>query len=156
VIEQPRRSLLCGTTNESEVLRHASGLRRYWIVEVTKADVALMRSVRDQLIAEAAFYQAQGETNYLPNELIPHQRADAREHRTEDVWLPIVAEWIDSKTSFLQDEGFTARDVLEYALGIPKKDMQRGVEMRAVQLLKDLGFTRKSHTEYGNRWRRPK
>jgi predicted P-loop ATPase len=153
--DHPRRSLICGTTNEKEVLRHATGLRRYWIIEVTKADVEQLKQERDQLMAEAAFYENKGEQHWLENDLISEQREDAKSHRTDDPWIPIVREWIEGKTEGLKAEGFSVHEVLEFALEVPKKDMSRTNEMRVAQVLKDLGFTKKVHTDKGNKWQKP-
>jgi hypothetical protein len=52
-VTRPRQFVLFGTTNESRYLNDLTGNRRFWIVRVTKADVASIAADRDQLWAEA-------------------------------------------------------------------------------------------------------
>lgn len=49
-----RRSIICGTTNQREILPEKSGERRYWIVEVKQTiDIKLLKAERDQIWAAA-------------------------------------------------------------------------------------------------------
>lgn len=52
-VERARQFVLFGTTNESAFLTDLTGNRRWWVVHVSKCDVAALETVRDQLWAEA-------------------------------------------------------------------------------------------------------
>lgn len=67
--EQPRQCVFFGTTNDGKYLRDMTGNRRFWPVEVNRFDLALLRRDRDQLWAEAAAREADGESIRLPEKL---------------------------------------------------------------------------------------
>lgn len=52
-VTKGRQFVLFGTTNEGRYLSDLTGNRRFWIVRVTKADLARITAIRDQLWAEA-------------------------------------------------------------------------------------------------------
>lgn len=58
ILEYPRMSILCGTTNEDEFLVDKTGCRRFWVVQIPLArgkmiDVAKIRKLRDLIWAQA-------------------------------------------------------------------------------------------------------
>lgn len=65
----PRQFVILGTTNEAQIFRDQTGNRRFWPVTVGEIDIKGVAADRDQLWAEAAHYEAQGESLELPREL---------------------------------------------------------------------------------------
>jgi predicted P-loop ATPase len=65
----PRQFTLWGSTNDTEYLRDATGNRRFWPVKVSAINLEGIHRDRDQIWAEAACYEAKGESLELPNEL---------------------------------------------------------------------------------------
>ena len=66
-----RHSVVVGTSNELTVLKDRSGSRRFWVLECPKrkqADLAWIRSNRDQLFAEAVAAYSAGEQWWLTPE----------------------------------------------------------------------------------------
>jgi predicted P-loop ATPase len=79
-VDQLRRSICVGTTNDNQYLRDATGNRRFWPVKTGKIDLIELRFDRDQLWAEAAAAEAQGEP-LLIQEYLYKAAADQQEQR---------------------------------------------------------------------------
>jgi putative DNA primase/helicase len=87
VEDHPRQFALFATINPSEgYLRDATGNRRHWPVAVEKIDLEGVRSVRDQLWAEAVALLEAGE-RYWPDESEEAMFAEEQSQRQErDAW----------------------------------------------------------------------
>ncbi len=90
-IDQPRRCIFIGTTNDSEYLRDATGNRRFWPIKTGKIDLVAVQRDRDQLWAEAAAVEAQGEDLVITADLY-EAAADQQERRLmKDGWEDLLA-----------------------------------------------------------------
>ena len=91
-----RQFVMLATTNLSAYLTDPTGNRRFWPVKAHKIDIDAIVRDRDQLWAEAAHYEAQGEKIYVQNADMRQMLRDAQEQREEsDVWEGPVQDWIE-------------------------------------------------------------
>lgn len=143
VVDLPRQGIIIGTTNESDYLRDTTGNRRFWPVRVAKVDLAWISENRDQLWAEAAAREAEGETIYLDD---PASRTMAAAHQQErveqDIWTAPVLTYTASKSRT------TVAEVLSECLMIEKGKHDRRAQLRVGNLLRHAGWTMKIERGY--------
>ncbi|MEJ2117256.1 MAG: virulence-associated E family protein, partial [Alphaproteobacteria bacterium] len=139
--ERPRQFVLIGTCNDSQYLRDTTGNRRFWPVTIGDAydpDEAVTRLIqdRDQLWAEAAHFEAQGENLVLPK----HLWEVAAEGQAERL---IIDPWQERLTEVLHDRtGFISSDEIYEALGVVTERRNTGVSQRIAGILTAMGFCR--------------
>jgi hypothetical protein len=141
VVTLHRRCVIVGTTNEEHFLHDPTGSRRFWVIEIPKSsrvDLALLRSMRDQLWAEAvALYQA-GEPWHLDSENDAERDALAGQYQQEEPWEGIVQRWIaDKKIDDVSIERVLTECVLKEA-----KDWRTSDGQTVGRILKKLSFAR--------------
>lgn len=155
----PRTCVLTGDTNQSEILRDATGDRRFWVVHCSEIDVEKMREWRDQIMAEAVHLYKQGERRY------PTKEEEDRLFKPEqdkwkfvDVWHDALGRYVNSDELVegydgnLSDTGgllknhersfFSTQELLVKALHIDVGKIDRaGTMQRSVgNAMKLLGF----------------
>jgi hypothetical protein len=91
-VDQRRRGIFVGTTNDSEYLRDATGNRRFWPVKVEAINLEALRRDRDQLLAEAAAAEAQGEPLVIPAYLYGAVAEQQEQRLLQDPWDDLLAE----------------------------------------------------------------
>ena len=97
----PRRSVIVGSTNQSDCLPNdPSGNRRFVPIGITAGDAARVRSWFDynrlQLWAEALHRYRAEEEAYLPDDLVGIQAKATERHRAaDDVIENLVDEWLE-------------------------------------------------------------
>lgn len=84
--ERPRSFIVIGTTNSRAYLMDSTGNRRFWPVTVQTFDVVGIRRDRDQLWAEAAHREAQGESIRLDQRFYDEMGCLQEERRIQDPW----------------------------------------------------------------------
>lgn len=136
-IDQPRQCIFVGTTNATDYLRDETGNRRVWPVRCQSADPHWVVLNRDQLWAEAAHRERQGEAIWLDDENILAAATSAQEDRlAEDSWEHAVRDYILGRSFVRVDQ------ILENALGFTKDKIQKGHEMRVGRILRGAGWER--------------
>ncbi|WP_298018257.1 VapE domain-containing protein [uncultured Parasphingopyxis sp.] len=93
--EQPRQSIFIGTTNDHEYLRDMTGNRRFWPVKVSQFDIKRLRADRDQLWAEAAMREADGEPIRLPENLWSAAGLQQSQREVREPWHELLSERLD-------------------------------------------------------------
>lgn len=148
----PRVVTFIGTTNEPDFLKDKSGNRRYWPISMADGfliDVQWVRTVRDQLWAEAVYLYRQGVKHWLDtDEDRDAQEESAEKHLREDAFADT---WDDRVREYLlgKETVRNAAEVWENAIArgdpsaITKGDGK--VQRRIATILRRLGceYTRR-------------
>jgi Virulence-associated protein E len=90
-VDQQRRCVFVGTTNEPKYLRDPTGNRRFWPVRTGIIDLDALRRDRDQLLAEAAAAEASGESLVVEDHLYKDVAVQQEERMLDDTWDDILA-----------------------------------------------------------------
>lgn len=162
----PRRCVFAVTANNDDLLKDATGGRRWWAVDVPddmkvyppkrQADIFWLRDNRDQLFAEAAVRFKAGEDfrNVDEYELMRHQKSITATEQDEDLFY----DWYHGLSAGLQNEGVTVRQAYCWAYKIDRygekldeatTSISKADEMRVGRILKKLGLEkRKTNGRY--------
>jgi predicted P-loop ATPase len=151
--DHPRQCIFFGTINpgESGYLTDGTGNRRYWPVAVSRANIELIKTRRDQIWAEARQAFDAGEPWWLSDEEEAMAAVQVAEREEYDIWEEILA---DKLAGILT---CTTSGVLQ-ELGIPHERKDRRAEMRVAKCLRKLGFDLKfpkdTHGRTARVWKR--
>jgi predicted P-loop ATPase len=159
-ISVPRCGVLCGSTNSDDYLRDATGNTRMWPVYCKTVDLRWIELNRDQLWAEAAAREAEGEVLWLDDKGVQGTAATTTADRLAgEVWEPIIIKWLHEPDTIISaSQPLTTPRVLEFAIGMSKDKMTRAAEMRVGMVLRSLGYQRKVGKLHGKSirvWRMP-
>jgi predicted P-loop ATPase len=136
-VEKPRQGIMIGTTNASDYLRDETGNIRFWPVACKKVDVEWIASNREQLWAEAACRESEGEAIWLDDSQVVIQAAKHQEDRLEeDVWGNVVSVFIRHLSCV------TTAEILTDCLKIPIERQTKREQMRAAKILTRHGWKR--------------
>jgi predicted P-loop ATPase len=97
--DRPRRSIETGTTNEDAYLLSQTGNRAFWPLKTGKIDIAALIRDREQLLGEAATYEATGISIMLDEKLWGAARIAQEQRRVVDPWEDILAGYLDRSTA---------------------------------------------------------
>jgi hypothetical protein len=106
-VNQPRRCIFIGTTNDSEYLQDDTGNRRFWPVRIGTIRLELLTHYRDQLWGEAAAMEASGESLTIPEDLWGAAAEQQEQRRTQDPWDGLLA---DARGAIYNDDGAHAEE----------------------------------------------
>jgi predicted P-loop ATPase/phage/plasmid primase-like uncharacterized protein len=154
----PRNVVLTGDTNQGEILRDATGDRRFWVVHVADVDVPKMADMRAQLMAEAVhFYKLKTKRHPSKEEEKRLFFPEQDKWKFVDVWHDALARYVHSDEQVEGYDGcivdkklvenskrafFSTQELLVKALHIDIGKIDRGGTMqRSVgNAMKMLGF----------------
>jgi putative DNA primase/helicase len=136
-LSYPRQSVMIGTTNDTDYLRDATGNRRFWPVRCQFVELEWLQENREQLWAEAAQCESEGQAHWIREHDSLIQAAKAQEERQqEDVWDDKISTFTAGRAEI------TTGEILEYALFIPTERQGKREQMRASSVLKKQGWKR--------------
>jgi len=145
--EAPRQFVLFGTVNDAHFLRDATGNRRFWPVRIggaidPDAIAAAITQDRDQLWAEAAAYEAQGEAITLPKALWQAASEVQSTCMVIDPWAERLSEHLDGRKP-----GFIPSTEIFDVLFIPTEKRTGVIAQRIAGILGQMGYR---HTQRRN------
>lgn len=139
-IKAPRQVVFGGSTNEHEWNKDPTGGRRFWPVDclIDVIDTEGLRSVRDQLFAEALVRIDAGE-RYYPIAEEQRQWFDLEQLRVEqqDSIVDAIHDWVYARVS-----DFSMFDVAAECLKLDASKLTRDLQTRLGHALRKLGCTR--------------
>lgn len=133
-----RQTIFIGTTNEHKYLKDRTGNRRFLPVKTGQIDLEALLRDRDQLWAEAAKLEAQGESIVLPQELWAVAAAEQEDRLEDDPWQERLAT-VRGKAVGEEVRTYTT-DLLGDVLGIPVERQHNGHAKRLAALMRELGW----------------
>lgn len=136
VTAYPRQVIFVGTTNSETYLRDTTGNRRFLPVRVTKFDLNAVMRDRDQIWAEAAKREAEGEDHALPSELYDTAAAEQEDRRSVDPFFHTLNGWLGDLQGAIRAE--------DVAIILGKISGQRTQDenQRIGEVMRMLGFIR--------------
>lgn len=135
-IDQPRRCIFIGTTNQDNYLRDETGSRRFWPILVSTIDIEALKRDRDQLWAEAVAMYSRGDRWWLDASVEITASDEQKKRNQDDPWTSFVLGYIALRKEI------TIREILVHGLCIPLKDAGRKDSNRVAGILKANGWGR--------------
>lgn len=136
VVQQHRRCVFIGSTNDDAYLRDETGNRRFWPVTIQQMDVERLSQDREQLWAEVvAMYRSGVQWWFSADMEAAAQEAQAA-RLDVDPWLSDVASYVANM------DVVAPRQVIAEALGKLPSEISRGDSNRVCGILRTLGFER--------------
>jgi predicted P-loop ATPase len=146
LIDQPRRCVFIGTTNNDTYLKSQTGNRRFWPVKTGIIHIDALRRDRDQLWAEAASVEASGLSLVLPRELWEQAKIEQDARLEHDPWMDLLESIEDELTpSPLPGGGheyrISTKAIFAQWLHIPESKRSTGDNSRIKGVMNRLGWS---------------
>jgi hypothetical protein len=131
----PRQFICCGTTNDAQYLFDDEN-RRFWPVAITQFNFEALKRVIDQLWAEAAHYEAEGESIVLQEDLWEAARAVQGARETDNPIRDLLASRLGGAPGWVSSE-----TIWSIIFNIPI-DRRQTLSAPVGRAMKSLGFKR--------------
>jgi predicted P-loop ATPase len=143
VVDQPRRVVMIGTTNNDQYLKSQTGNRRFWPVKTGAIDLERLARDRDPLWAEAAAVEASGIALTLPRRLWAEAKVQQDKRLEIDPWDDVLEGLradVYSAGDGRQEYRISADDIFENWLAIPRSKRSAVDAARLKHAMKRLGW----------------
>lgn len=173
----PRNVVFTATVNEGGYLKDQTGGRRFWPLDVRKRiELDMIAADRDQLWAEAAKMESDGESLELPEELWPEAAKRQRGETTIDPWADLlgvflreraddaakrakaIADGLDVDGDDFNPEAYPDRPArrvmtseLYTAVGVTDAAQTKGLSQRIRTVMESLGWTYREGVRVGDK-----
>lgn len=140
--QHPRRTLFAATSETSDYLKDARGIRRYWPLRCQSIDLESLAENRNQLFAEALVcYKAGASWHETP----ASTRDEQLERVDADIWTERVAAYVVGKTEVTSAEVFERGvDICVDSFGQTAQKYSRvpghGEKIRVANILRAIGW----------------
>jgi Virulence-associated protein E len=146
---EKRRCVFIGTTNDAEYLVDTTGNRRFLPMAVGQIDLAALKRDRDQLWAEAARAEAEGELLEVPSDLWSELGSRQRERMQGGDWTDILSTLYGERVG---DEYRISSEECYRALGIEPQERQNYTKGEGLKrAMVSLGWTKRAKIRFGKR-----
>ena len=147
-VQRPRQFIVMGTTNAHAYLKDMTGNRRFWPVRVEVFDADGIARDRDQLWAEAAKRESDGEPCRLAPKLYDAAAEQQEKRHAVDPWELEIIDKLAKQTDTSGDkvwkrERFAVGELWEL-LGVPVDRRTTEGQQRIGIIMQRLGFSRVS------------
>lgn len=136
--DKKRQCVFVATTNADAYLKSDTGDRRFWPLCTGRINLDALARDRDQIWAEAAHEERNGESLSLDWRLWPEAARAQSERQETDPWLERVGTWISEK----QISDTSVSEVLENFLHLQTREYGQTEQNRIARTLRHLGFTK--------------
>jgi predicted P-loop ATPase len=134
--EVPRQFIVVGTTNSSQYLRDSTGNRRFWPVKVGTFNIEALKRDRDQILAEAAVREANGESIRLDPSLYKEAAKEQELRLADDPFVEILERALQDR------KGKIASLDIWKIIGIPQERRTQNDNARMGEAMRKLGWER--------------
>ena len=146
-IDMSRQFVLFGTTNQGAFLLDTTGQRRFLVIETGDKpfDLDLLRSVIDQVWAQALAEYREGKPWWLDSKLDEEHQREMEAFQAEEPWAMLIETTLfeikieRAKKHQLLCEGVTVAEILE-KMCIRAEAQNRGQANRAAEILRHMGW----------------
>jgi predicted P-loop ATPase len=147
-VDQLRRVVFVGTTNDTEYLRDATGNRRFWPVRTGIIDLDALSRDRDQLWAEAVAAEAQGEALTIGGDLHEAVLEQQDERLVKDPWDDLLADVRGEISGVI--ERISSEKLLEVHLRLTPDKINDGTTKRLKNSMVRNGWSGPKKMRFGN------
>jgi predicted P-loop ATPase len=137
----PRQCIFIGTINPDGMgyLSDTTGNRRFWPIKCgAKIDMAGLKGVRDQILAEALVMYKRHEELFLAGDVLKYAEIEQSERMCLDPWKDAILSWLDGPGAEVSE--LTVAQIWELVLGGAIKSITRGDQTRIGRIFTELGW----------------
>lgn len=135
--KRKRSCIFVGTTNRTSYLISDTGNRRFWPVQIENINIDTLRTDRDQLWAEACYWEAKGASIRLDPSLYAEARIEQDARRIVDPWRDSL------EAAFGEISGKLTCDDVWKVIDKPSGQRSQHDNSRMGAAMRDLGWERR-------------